>query len=455
MNKEQLICRELKISDTSCEVFSRFSTQPWAVFLDSANPNHVNNRFDVIAIKPLKTIEACNNQCYVNDKLTNSSPFELLETSLQDFVSQKAPFDLPFSGGLLGHFSYDLGRYLENIDESAENDISLPDMAVGLYPDALIFDHKTDKWFYIAQPNHYRFSLYEKYITRTHTNTKDKFKLASPWQANMTKSQYTEKFNTIQDYLKSGDCYQINLAQRFSAQYHGSPWNAYLKLRKENKAPFSAFINHPKGSILSVSPERFIQIKDRTIETKPIKGTLPRSSDPEIDKQNALLLKNSEKDRAENVMIVDLLRNDLGKVAAPGSVKVPAIFQIESFAAVHHLVSTVTAELAEDKNAIDQLQSAFPGGSITGAPKIRAMQIIEELEPHRRSIYCGSIGYLSACGNMDTSITIRTLICDKESNQIHCWAGGGIVADSTAEAEYQETFDKVQKILPVLTAMNS
>jgi len=455
MNKEQLICRELKISDTSCEVFSQFSTQPWAVFLDSANPNHVNNRFDIIAIKPIKTIEARNGQCFVNKELNPSSPFKLLKRYLQDFKSVKAPYDLPFNGGLLGHFSYDLGRYIEKIDNSASNDIALPDMAVGLYPDALIYDHKTHKWFFISQPGFNRFALYESHLSSVISENLECFKLASPWQANMSKSQYTDKFNSIQNYLKSGDCYQINLAQRFSAKYQGEPWLAYLTLRKENKAPFSAFINHPNGSILSVSPERFIQIKDKTIETKPIKGTLPRSNDPVVDQNNALTLANSEKDRAENVMIVDLLRNDLGKVASPGSVKVPAIFQIESFAAVHHLVSTVTAQLADGKTAIDQLEAAFPGGSITGAPKIRAMQIIEELEPHRRSIYCGSIGYLSACGNMDTSITIRTLICDKESQQIHCWAGGGIVADSTADAEYQETFDKVHKILPVLTAMNS
>lgn len=455
MNKEQLICRELKISDTSCEVFSRFSAQPWAVFLDSANPNHINNRFDVIAFSPLKTIEAFNGKCFVNNELCLSSPFELLKTHLQSFSSLKAPFDLPFSGGLLGHFSYDLGRYIENIDNNAIDDISLPDMAVGLYPDALIFDHKTQKWFFISQPGFNRFALYESLLSTDATDPVHSFKLASQWDANMSKSQYTNNFNCVQDYLKSGDCYQINLAQRFSAKYQGEPWQAYLKLREENKAPFSAYINHPKGSILSVSPERFIQIKDRLIETKPIKGTLPRSHDPVIDHNNALKLENSEKDRAENVMIVDLLRNDLGKVASPGSVKVPAIFQIESFAAVHHLVSTVTAKLADDKTAIDQLEAAFPGGSITGAPKIRAMQIIEELEPHRRSVYCGSIGYLSACGNMDTSITIRTLICDKQSNQIHCWAGGGIVADSTAEAEYQETFDKVHKILPVLSDMSA
>ncbi|SFC64040.1 para-aminobenzoate synthetase component 1 [Pseudoalteromonas denitrificans DSM 6059] len=453
MNKDQLICIELDISETSCDIFSRFCTKPWAIFLDSANPEHVNNRFDIIAIDPLIKIEAKNGQCFVDGLKTDASPFNLIQHYLKRFNAQKAPFDLPFSGGFLGHFSYDLGRYVEQIDTLSKKDISLPDMAVGLYPDALIFDHKAVKWFYIAQIKHNRLAHYIDLI-HAKPNSDNQFKLMSPWQANMDKSQYIEKFDQVQAYLKSGDCYQINLAQRFSAQYLGSPWHAYLKLRQENLAPFSAYINHPTGAILSLSPERFIQVKGNLIETKPIKGTMPRSSDPIIDKNNASQLAHSEKDRAENVMIVDLLRNDLGKVSTAGSVKVPSLFNIESFAAVHHLVSTITAQLAHEKTAIDLLEASFPGGSITGAPKIRAMQIIEELEPHRRSIYCGSIGYLSACGNMDTSITIRTLICDNKSQQIHCWAGGGIVADSTSHAEYQETFDKVNKILPVLSTMN-
>ena len=201
-------------------------------------------------------------------------------------------------------------------------------------------------------------------------------------------------------------------------------------------------------NLKTTSTKRFIAVHDNKVETKPIKGTLPRKADALEDAKQATLLANSTKDRAENVMIVDLLRNDLGKVAKPGSVVVPSLFAIESFPAVHHLVSTVTSTLDEGKTAVDQLEAAFPGGSITGAPKVRAMEIIEELEPHRRSIYCGSIGYISACGNMDTSITIRTLVTHQQ--QIHCWAGGGIVADSKVELEYQETYDKVNKILPIL-----
>ncbi|MDF4536337.1 aminodeoxychorismate synthase component I, partial [Vibrio parahaemolyticus] len=223
--------------------------------------------------------------------------------------------------------------------------------------------------------------------------------------------------------------------------YTGSEWQAYLKLEKGNQAPFSAFLRLPQGAILSVSPERFLQVCDRVIETKPIKGTRPRHADKQ---QDALLkqdLVSAEKDQAENLMIVDLLRNDIGRVAKPGSVHVPKLFDVESFPAVHHLVSTIRATLDEQYQAADLLRACFPGGSITGAPKVRAMEIIEELEPHRRSAYCGSIGYLSRHGKMDTSITIRTLVAYQK--QLYAWAGGGLVADSEGAAEYQETLDKL------------
>jgi len=264
----------------------------------------------------------------------------------------------------------------------------------------------------------------------------------------MSQADYLQKFERIQQYLQSGDCYQINLAQRFTAGFEGDAYSAYLQLRHSNQAPFSAFIRLADAAVLSISPERFIEVKARQVETKPIKGTKPRFADPLLDTQSAEALRHSTKDRAENVMIVDLLRNDLGKVCTPGTVRVPALFAIESFPAVHHLVSTVTGQLDALYQPIDALRAAFPGGSITGAPKVRAMQIIEELEPHRRSVYCGAIGYISQHGHMDTNIAIRTLVISDQ--QIHCWAGGGIVADSQGMAEYQETYDKVGKILPVL-----
>ena len=443
-------CIKLGITQNCIDVFAHFSHLPYAILLDSANSNHINSRFDIVAIEPQSTLEVKNNKSFLNNIESSDNCFEIMNNELSHLAKTKADYDLPFNGGWLGYFGYDLGRTIENIPTRAIEDINLPQMAIGLYLDALIYDKQQQSWFYVSQPNTDRLALYEQYLN-THANSQvntQSFALNSDWQSNMSETEYAAKFAQIEEYLKSGDCYQINLAQRFNAQFEGSPWAAYIKLREANKAPFSSFINHPQGAILSISPERFISVNNNVVETKPIKGTLPRKADALEDQRQAQILAASAKDRAENVMIVDLLRNDLGKVAKPGSVHVPSLFAIESFPAVHHLVSTVTSELDEGKTAVDQLKAAFPGGSITGAPKIRAMQIIEELEPHRRSIYCGSIGYLSACGNMDTSITIRTLVCHKA--QIYCWAGGGIVADSKVELEYQETYDKVNKILPLL-----
>ena len=447
MIKQQKTCIQLDISLNCVEVFAYFADLPYAVLLDSANSEHINSRYDLIAIAPSMRLEVKNNRTYIDGTHTTEDCFSVIQNELAKLDNSKTQQDLPFSGGWLGYFGYDLGRVIEQLPEQAIDDIAMPQMAVGLYPDALIYDKQLSHWFYIAQPNTNRQALYLEPLTRQ-TPVYPEFEITRDWSSNMSLAQYSDKFAKIQAYLKSGDCYQINLAQRFAAQYQGSPWQAYCTLRDANKAPFSSFINHPDGAIVSISPERFIAIRQGHIETKPIKGTLPRCKDEQEDAAQATRLQNSAKDRAENVMIVDLLRNDLGKVAKPGSVQVPSLFAIESFPAVHHLVSTVTAQLADDKTAVDQLKAAFPGGSITGAPKIRAMEIIDELEPHRRSIYCGSIGYLSACGNMDSSITIRTLVCHNQ--HIYCWAGGGIVADSQVDLEYQETYDKINKILPLL-----
>ena len=332
-------------------------------------------------------------------------------------------------------------------------------MAVGLYSQAIVFDHKSQTFFLVC-PESEQESLSAFIQSKVDDQPPAKqtmaFNLNAPWQSNISKSQYREKFQRVQQYLHNGDCYQINLTQRFSSQYQGDEFNAYLALRDKNQAPFSAFLRFGNFAVLSVSPERFIQLDDKTVQSKPIKGTYPRGINPEDDKQQANNLAHSSKDKAENLMIVDLLRNDISKVCKPGTVKVPHLFTIESFPAVHHLVSTVEGEISDGYDASDLVRAAFPGGSITGAPKIRAMEIIEELEPHRRSLYCGSIGYISACGNMDTSITIRSLVCNKKTNNnnaIYCWAGGGIVADSDVNAEYQEAFDKVNKILPVLNEL--
>jgi para-aminobenzoate synthetase component 1 len=274
------------------------------------------------------------------------------------------------------------------------------------------------------------------------------FRITSPVTSNMTRERYGRAFRRIHDYIRDGDCYQVNLAQRFAAEASGDAWLAYQALRIINPAPFSAFFSTPYVQVLSASPERFLKVEAGRVETRPIKGTRPRAGHPRLDAELAEALRSSEKDRAENVMIVDLLRNDLSKNCRLGSVKVPKLFDVESFATVHHLVSTVTGELQSGRDALDLLRGCFPGGSITGAPKLRAMQIIEELELNRRGVYCGAIGYVGFNGNMDLNIAIRTLVYS--GGVIRCWAGGGIVADSRAEDEYQETFDKAAAMLKLL-----
>ncbi|MBY7836293.1 aminodeoxychorismate synthase component 1 [Vibrio fluvialis] len=435
--------------DLANQLFSKVESQPWAMLLRSASDTHIDSRFDILVAHPIVTLTTFGDETEVREPsgvtLSQDDPFELLATLQQHYLpALQYSDDLPFIGGVLGYFAYDLGRRVERLPSLAEHDLTAPDMAVGLYEWAIVVDHQLKTARVIGQ----NIENAESLLADGNQKPLMPFALSSPWQSNMTPNSYREKFTQVHEYLLSGDCYQINLAQRFQAHYQGSEWLAYLKLEQFNLAPFSAFIRTEQGAILSISPERFLQVKDRIIETKPIKGTRPRSDDPVVDAANAAELAQAEKDQAENLMIVDLLRNDIGRVAKPGSVHVPKLFDIESFPAVHHLVSTIRAELDSQYDCADLLRACFPGGSITGAPKVRAMEIIEELEPHRRSAYCGSIGYISRHGRMDTSITIRTLVA--QNQQLYAWAGGGVVADSQCEAEYQETLDKLSRILPVL-----
>ena len=457
---------------TAEALFTPLADQPWAIWLDSCNSDHVDSRFDIVVWQPEVTLSTYGELTHIQHtnapiNISKEDPLKLIALVTKEIFGQYTLPDLkdqlgitlgitlPFLGGALGYFAYDLGRRFEQLPSMAKQDISLPDMAVGIYTQAIIFDRQGG--CYLVCPDNKRAEI-TALLSHTlslsqlpRNKAVEPFKLTSSWQSNISKKQYTEKFEQVHNYLLSGDCYQINLAQRFSAHYQGDEFAAYQALRESNNAPFSAFMRLNDAAILSLSPERFLSVKNNKVQSKPIKGTCTRDDNPIIDQQNATWLQQSSKDRAENVMIVDLLRNDMSKVCKAGTVVVPQLFAIETFAAVHHLVSTVEGELADKYSNTDLLGAAFPGGSITGAPKIRAMEIIEALEPHRRSVYCGSMGYISACGNMDTSITIRTLVC--QNSLIHCWAGGGLVADSTLDSEYQETFDKVQKILPVLSKL--
>ncbi|WP_350433207.1 aminodeoxychorismate synthase component I [Shewanella sp. H8] len=467
--KNTLFMQKLDWEIDTKQLFSLFSHLPWAILLDSANAQHQDSQFDIIGFNPIATLTSNDGISQFSAKKASIKTLNIEIdihanpiTTLAQLHSRLYPSaqnsQHPFSVGAIGAFGYDLGRNIETLPNTAIKDIHLDDINIGFYDFSLVYSYANKSWY----AYHYsgkaaldiELNLIEPKIKNFEKNlvTAKPFRLTTAWVNQTNYQQYQHKFDQVQQYLLSGDCYQINLTQRFEAHYQGDEWQAYCALSLANQAPFSAFMRVDNHCMLSISPERFIKLNDQNIETKPIKGTLPRHHDPLLDQQAAALLLASEKDRAENVMIVDLLRNDIGKVASPGSVKVPRLFDIESFPAVHHLVSTVTATLADHKTGFDLLNAAFPGGSITGAPKVRAMEIIEELEPSRRNLYCGSIGYISQNGNMDTSITIRTLVT--ENQRIYCWAGGGIVADSNGDAEYQESFDKVSKILPLLAELN-
>lgn len=426
---------------------------PMPVWLDSGRPQSTYGRFDILCAAPCTSIVTTGHTTRVSHRdgtVTESegNPFRLLQTYLPEPVSPLA--EVPFCGGALGYFGYDLGRRLEQLPVLAVQDIELPELCVGIYEWAIVQDHEQQLAWLVSLPGAQDIASIQE-IVRFHDlkqnlkSDKNSFKI-SKFKSEINANKYANDIHRIQDYIRAGDCYQVNYAQRFSAKYEGDPLSAYLRLRSALPSPFSGFMEFEQGAVLSLSPERFIQVKNGVAETQPIKGTIARGTTPTADLHNANILQASAKDRAENLMIVDLLRNDLSKSCT--GVSVPALFALQSFANVHHLVSTVTARLKPGITALDVLQDCFPGGSITGAPKIRAMEIIEALEPVRRSVYCGSLGYISADGNMDTSIAIRSLVCSQ--GKIHCWGGGGITADSEVETEYQESITKVKVLMDTL-----
>lgn len=433
-----------------CAWFATVSKHPWAMWLDSGG----RGQYDIITAHPYVTLTTRGNQTEICDdagtRRVGDDPLDVLRFWLGE--PRPCPSDLPFTGGALGYWGYDLARRWINLPDTAQDAEGIPHMSVGIYDWALVIDHQrrsAELVSHLRQPQTFEFlqCLSVELTTPAKVQLRP-FQVTEALRFNFSRDDYQRAFHAIQHYLHAGDCYQVNLAQRFSAAAEGDALTAYQALRQLSPAPFSAFLNLPKMQILCTSPERFLRVTKGQVETKPIKGTRPRGENAEVDAAHIADLRSHPKDRAENLMIVDLLRNDLGRCCHPGSVQTPQLFQIESYANVHHLVSTITGRLAPSEDALSLLRACFPGGSITGAPKQRAMQIIEELEPHRRGIYCGAIGYIGFDGNMDTNIAIRTLVY--ADGEIRGWAGGGIVADSQPEAEYQETLDKAAGMLALL-----
>ena len=436
--------------------------RPWHVFLDSGRGGSEAGRYDIVAAEPFATLTTRGDVTEIRTRdgvdFSSRDPLELLEEALGD--PSPRPEFLPFAGGAIGYLAYDLGRRFERLPSIADDDVGAPEMAVGLYDWACIVDHVARRaWLVGAGRDERTFDEWDALLERLHPSDASgasdlpSFAATSSTRSSFDAESYRRAFERVKAYIRAGDCYQINLTRRFDADVRGHSWPAYLELRRLSPAPFSAYLGLPELDVLSSSPERFLKVTHGRVETKPIKGTRPRSPEPERDLALAEELRASEKDRAENVMIVDLLRNDLGKVCEPGSVEAAKLFDIESFANVHHLVSTVVGRLRSDRHALDLVRGAFPGGSITGAPKVRAMEIIEELEPQRRSVYCGSIGYVGFDGDLDLNIAIRTLV--RRGDRLYAWAGGGVVADSHVDAEYQEGLDKATALLAVLGARSS
>jgi para-aminobenzoate synthetase component 1 len=411
-------------------------------------------RYDIVCAQPAASLvtrgggtEICGPD---GMRHSEEDPFSLLREQLGP-PCEPLP-GIPFCGGALGYWGYDLARRLMHLPQQARDGEGLPEMAAGIYDWAVVLDHRLKTAQLVSRQR----------LPQTAAALPDilgrlqsaipappgGFRVFGPVASNFTRSGYEAAFARIQDYLHAGDCYQVNLAQRYAAHASGDALPAYLELRRLSPAPCSAFLSLPQAQILCASPERFLRVRAGEVETRPIKGTRPRRADAALDARLACELQNSPKERAENLMIVDLLRNDLGRSCEPGSVQVRKLFEVESFAQVHHLVSTVAGRLAPGQDALSLLRNCFPGGSVTGAPKLRAMQIIEQLEPHRRGVYCGAIGYIGHDGNMDSNIAIRTLVYS--GGEIRFWTGGGIVADSSAASEYQETLAKAAGLLELL-----
>lgn len=460
--------KEISYQDPA-ELFKKFSSFPWAFLLDSADafrPFDDTNRFSYIALNPFEKIKIKNKKRLETNEIIND-PFLYLKNIMSQYQINHRD-DLPlFQGGAVGYFSYDLCYYLEDIKfPSINENTAYADLAIGIYDTIISFDHIKKKSWIVStgfpETSIENRSKRAKKQIETYTKSilakeqKDEndgpksyaISLKSPFD----KNRYVNLVKKAQNYILEGDIFEVNLSHRFEGELPKSlknKFSLYLKMRENNPSPFSAYLNFDDHQILSASPERFLSLEGNKVSTRPIKGTAPRGKSEKEDMLISQALSSSEKDRSENVMITDLLRNDLSKVCTPQSVIVKKLCGLETYPTVHHLVTVVEGTLRNELDALDLLKACFPGGSITGAPKVRAMQIIYELEPTKRGPYCGSIGYVGFNGMMDTSIVIRTLLA--QSEKITYQAGGAVVLDSSPEGEYEETLTKSAAIKKTLT----
>lgn len=440
------------------DIYSIFSNEEDSIFLDSSKEDENLSKYSFIGINPIEKFEVIDGKCYINsEKIESKDGFLEIEKRI-DKYKLNVQSDIPLLGGYIGYISYDAGGLIEKLPNTAKEDFKIPDMRFILYNNIIIFDLinkksyitslglKSDK--YIDDEDKTINIIENKILNAKSLDKIDICEGDTKFYSNFTKDEYINAVATMKEYIRNGDIYIANMTQRFYCECTEEAFKIYSKLRSINEAPFSAYLNYKDFQVISSSPERFIQIKDRKVSTRPIKGTRPRGSNKEEDNYYRKELQNSEKDKSELLMIVDLERNDLSKVCKPNSVDVTELFKIEKYATVFHLVSTIEGVLEDGNSAVKCMREAYPGGSITGAPKIRAMEIIEELEGLKRNIYTGSIGYFDLRGNSDFNIVIRTIL--KKENKAYFGVGGGITWESNEEEEYEETLQKARALMKVL-----
>jgi len=437
--------RKLKINyyNNSCVYAEYLKDFDWFIFFDSCNNISNFGRYDILSCNPNIKITSYGKNINIQRNNFNSSfyddPLDVIKKYHHTKLSAKG---IPFSKGLMGYFGYGA---LDKCTKSSDKKI-FPDIAVGFYDWAIVIDHSTrESWVAYDVKNSFIDHIVKRFSEKNLSVTEDYKNIFYDFVQNTSKDKYINDVNKIKNYIRNGDCYQVNYSQNFTCKYDADTWNIYKDIRKINPAPYSTYFSFNDKYIISSSPERFISVNNNIVETKPIKGTLKRLQDKKQDIKQIDVLKNDEKNLAENLMIVDLLRNDLSKCCKLNSVNVEKLFDIESYASVHHMVSTISGELEKNMSSLDILKACFPGGSITGAPKKRSMEIIKELEKRNREVYCGSIGYIDENNTMDTNICIRTIMLS--NNSLSFSAGGGIVYDSDPKDEYLESLEKVSKFL--------
>ena len=430
---------------------------PGLVWLDSSLQGGRLGRWSIVACAPRWTLTARGRRLTRVEAGSagawDGDPVAALASAIEAEPVVAAPeghADLPFVGGAIGYLGFELGRHIERLPATTVDDIGAADLAVGWYDAALLWDGEADRGVLVGTPE----AVQE---LRAHLDgagslpPRRELVARTPLRSNFTRAEYLEAVRRALAYIAAGDIYQVNLSQRFSVRVHASGLDLYRRLRQISPAPFAAYLALGGVEVLSSSPERLLLADSERMETRPIKGTRPRGATPEADACLASELQASVKDHAEHVMIDELERNVLGRVAETGTVEVPELAALETYAQVHHLTSTVTAQRRADANLEAVLRAIFPGGSVTGAPKIRALQIIDELEPTVRGVYTGAIGYISAHGRIDLNVAIRTVTL--LAGVAHAQVGGAIVADSDPDAEYRETLDKARGMASALGAV--